>query len=254
MKGYDKLSVNHQVLLDLPFREGSGTITHDVSKVHHQPITLQDPGAGSFNWTSIASGLPCLELVTVGFGAADGVYLDCPAAGTGDLDFTSGDYSVACWVNHRDTGHFKPKIIVGRYGVDLDGWEVYLESDTGLVPPVHYLEHRHHHATLGAGNLRDGCYSTGWTPDSGWSLIGISRSGLYPKHYRNGLPMDMSYGADGMRDPDTCNRDLVIGARFTKDQDWYYGYMCRLRVWDSDLSASEWLQIFNYEKHWYGVS
>ena len=254
MLGYDKYSINHQMLLDLPFREGVGTITRDIAKPHHQPVTLEDPGGGSFVWTSPVSGLPCLEFVTVGFGATDGVYLDCSAANTADINFTSGDYSVVAWVNHRDTGHFKPKIVAGRYGVDIDGWEVYLESNTMLVPPVHYLEHRHHHASLGAGNLRDGCYSTGWTPDSGWSLIGISRSGLYPKHYRNGLPLVMSYGADGMRNPDTCNRDLVIGARFTKDQDWYYGYMSRPRLWDRELSADEFMFIFNSEKHWYGVS
>ncbi|GAG70812.1 unnamed protein product, partial [marine sediment metagenome] len=35
MIGYDKISPNHQILLDLPFREGAGLITHDVAKPHH---------------------------------------------------------------------------------------------------------------------------------------------------------------------------------------------------------------------------
>lgn len=249
--GYDKVAVNHEMLLSLPFTEGTGAITHDISKAHHILTQHVSGGAGAFNWGNIVSGYPYIEFVRVD---PDGAYLDCSNADTVDLEFTSGDYSVACWVNHRDTGHFKPKILVGRYEVDVGGWEVYIESDTVLSPDVHYLNHRHHHATLGAGNLRDGCYSVGWTPDTGWSLIGISRSGLYPQHYRNGLPLTMSYGANGMRDPDVSTSDLVIGARYSKNQDWLYGDISCLRVWGRELSASEFMFIFEHEKHWYGMS
>ena len=248
---FDKLAVNHRLLLSLPFREGSGVITHDVARPHHL-LTQNDPGIGVFTWENIASGCPYLDFFRGGGGATEGVYLDCPAADTVDLDFTTDDYSVVCWVNHRATGHFNPQILVGRYGVDLDGWEVYLESDTGIG--VDYLEHRHHHSSLGAGNLRDGCFSVGWTPASGWSLLGISRSGLYPQHYRNGLPLEMTYGDDGMRDPDTCNRDLVIGARFTKDQDWLDAGIWGMRLWDRELSKEENRFIWNREKHWFGVN
>jgi len=245
VKGYDKLSLDHGLLLDLPFREGVGVITRDIARPHHL-LTQRDPGGGSFAWGNLATGCPYLEFVTVGFGAADGVYLDCPAADTPDLDFTSGDYSIGVWVNHADTGHFNPKIVIGRYGVDLDGWEVYLERDTGLG--VHYLEHRHHHAPD-----RDGCYSTGWTPDSGWAFLGISRSGLYPQHYRNAIPLEMSYSAGGLLDPDACNRDLVIGARYTKDADWYKGRMWRPRVWGRSLALEEWQMIFEMERQRFGV-
>lgn len=245
---FDKIAINHELLLGLPFGEGTGTITHDEAKPHHL-LTQHDPGGGSFAWGNLVTGCPYLEFVTVGFGGADGVYLGCPQADTVDLNFTSGDYSVAVWVNHASLGHFKPKIVIGRYGVDLDGWEVYLESDTGI--PADYLEHRHHHSSLGGGNLRDGCFSTGWTPATGWSLLGISRSGLYPQHYRNGIPLEMTYGDDGMRDPDTCARDLVVGARFTKDQDWYQGMMWNLRVWGRCLADEEMRFIYVRERHWF---
>lgn len=256
VKGYDKLSLDHGLLLDLPFREGVGVITRDIARPHHL-LTQHDPGGGSFAWGNLATGCPYLEFVTVGFGVGQGVYLDCPAADTLDLDFTSGDYSVGVWVNHADTGHFKPKIVIGRYAVDAiapitfgDGWEVYLETDTGLG--VHYLEHRHHHFSLDP-NFRDGCYSTGWTPDSGWAFLGISRSGLYPQHYRNAIPLEMSYSVGGLQDPDTANRDLVIGARYTKDQDWYKGRMWRPRVWGRALAREEWEMIFEMERPRFGV-
>ena len=35
MMGYDKISLNEDILLDLPFSEGVGVITHDQAKPHH---------------------------------------------------------------------------------------------------------------------------------------------------------------------------------------------------------------------------
>lgn len=244
--GFDKITIDHNLLLGLPFEEGIDVLAHDRAKPHHL-LTQHDPGGGSFVWGNEVTGCPYLEFVTVGFGGADGVYLDCPAAETGDLDFTTGDYSIGVWVNHADTGHFQPKIVVGRYGVNLDGWEVYLETDTG-PPAVHYLEHRHHHAPD-----RDGCYSTGWTPATDWAFMGISRSGLYPQHYRNGMPLAMAYAVGGLLDPATCNRDLVIGARFTKNLNWYKGRMWNLRIWGRALETDEWRFIYDCERHWFNV-
>lgn len=259
MIGYDKLSVNHQMLLDLPFREGAGVITHDIAMPHHQPITLQYPGGGSFTWTSLVSGLPCLEFVTVGLAPGDGVYLDCPNANTLDLDFTSGDYSILVWVNHDAVGNVRPKIVIGRYEIDAGvlinnaGWEVYLETNGG----VDYLELRHHHGSLGTwADQRDGSYSVGWTTGT-WDLIGITRHKIagtsWPQHYRNGVPVTTTYSATGLRDPDTCTQDLVIGSRFTNDQDWYKGYMSRPRIVGRELSADDMKFIFESERHWYGA-
>jgi len=236
---FDKLGTNHQLLLSLPFREGAGVITRDVAKPGHQDVDL----VGFPNWISLASGLGALEFD----GAAD--YLECAAAKCADLDFTSEDYSITCWVNHYNTGHFQPKILLARYEVDFTGWETYLESDTGIG--VDYLEHRHHHVSLAED--RDGCFSTGWTPDSGWAFLGITRSGLYPQHYRNGLPLVMSYGVNGMRDPDACNRDLVIGVRFTKGSNFYLGQMWDPRVWLGELSAIQMMTLYHMNQHWFGV-
>lgn len=253
VKGYDKLSLDHGLLLDLPFREGVGVITRDIARPHHL-LTQHDPGGGSFAWGNLATGCPYLEFVTVGFGGNDGVYLDCPAADTLDLDFTSGDYSIAVWVKHEAVGETKPKIVIGRYVIDDTillnnvGWEVYLETNG-----PHYLELRHHHGSLGdTPNKRDGCYSTGWAPGP-WELLAITRSGLYPKHYRNAVSLEVSYEVTGMRDPDTTDQDLVIGARYTKNQDWYKGRMSNLRIWGRELRKEEIQFIFDMERQRFGV-
>lgn len=259
MKGYDKIVTNPEMLLDLPFLEGTGALTNDVATPHHQPITFEVPGLGSFAWTNLVTGLPCLEFVTVGLGVADGVYLECVSANTLDLDFTTEDYTILVWVNHGIAGNLKPKIVIGRYEIDdtillnNTGWEVYLETNAG----IDYLELRHHHGSLGASpDQRDGSYSKGWTTGT-WDLIGITRHKVagtsWPQHYRNGVPVTTTYSAPGLRDPDTCDQDLVIGARFSKDADWYKGYMSRPRIVGAELTAYQMRYVYETQRHWYGV-
>ena len=244
MIGYDKIPENEDILLDLPFREGTGTVTMDVAKPHH-PVTLNDPGGGSFVWTSLPSGLMALEFITTGGGAAQGVYLECDSTETADLDFIAGDYSLGCWINWTAVSS---SIIMGRYQLNVSGWELYLYN----AAPIYYLTQRHHHAsTIVGGNPRSGCYSVGWTPGE-WCFMGSSRTGggeAY--HYRNGVELTMSTG--GLVDPETDSSDLVTGCRFTKDSDWYKGLMWRPRIWDRILSASEWMNIFKSERDWFGI-
>ena len=248
-KAFDKLDINRDLLLGLPFREGSGVETRDVSKLHRL-LTLNDPGGGSFAWGNLATGIPYLQLAAVGGGPADGVYLDCPAADTGDLDFTTGDFSIGGWFNWDATGGWS-EILIGRYGVDLDGWEIYLDI-SGHLPIGNTLSQRHHHLSL-APSTNSNCFSVGWTPGT-WHFMGISRSGgsLYPEHFREAIPLEMSYQAAGMLDPDTCNRDLVVGTRFTKDANWYRNMLWNLRIWGRALTREDWLFILHTEGHWFG--
>jgi len=248
MKGYDNIPENENILLDLPFYEGTGIITRDQGKPHHQNVSLNDPGGGSFVWTVLASGLMVLEFVTVGGGVDDGVYLDLPAADCADLNFTAGDFSVGVWIKWDSTFGLS-EIIIGRYGALLDGWELYLDISSGR----NTVSQRHNHSSI-AGNDNSNCFSVGWTPGV-WAFLGVSRTGgnLYPQHYRNGVPLLMSYEITGMLDPDTCNRDLVIGCRYSKNANWYKGQMWRPRVWNRVVTAAEWLIMFNKERAWFGV-
>ncbi len=246
--GYDNLAINRGLLLGLPFREGAGILTQDTSKPR-RTLTLTDPGGGSFAWANLATGLPYLQFTAIGGGATDGVYLVCPAADTGDLNFTTGDYSIGGWINWDATGGFS-EIIIGRYSTEVDGWDIYLNISGGR----NTVSHRHHHSSLGAGNLKSECFSTGWTPGN-WYFVGISRSGLYPLHYRNAIPLEMDYGGLPMLDPDTSNRDLVLGTRgTTKDANWYRGYMWNMRVWGRALPQEDWFFALNAEGHWFGVN
>jgi len=248
MLGFDKLGINHELLLGLPFREGAGIITHDRAKPHHI-LTQHVPGGGSFAWGNLDTGCPYLQFIPIGGGATDGVYLDCPAADTVDMDFISGDYSIGGWINWG-AGTNQSEILIGRYATEVDGWDIYLNAVSNS------LSHRHHHSSLGAGNLKSECFSSGWIPGT-WDFFGVSRIGgdLYPLHYRNGIPLVMSYEVGGMLDPDTANRDLVMGARaITLAGNWYYDMMWNIRVWGRALSEEEWKFILHREKHWLGVS
>jgi len=242
---YDKLAINENILLDLPFREGIGAITHDVAKPHHL-LTQHVPGGGSFTWDNLASGYPYLKFTAVGEMPADGVYLDCPAGDTVDLDFTSEDYSIGGWINWA-TGASASAILIGRYRLNTDGWEVYL-TETGW-PHIYHLSLRHHHSA--GASLRTSSDSLGWTPGS-WYLFGISRSGASAVHYRNGVPLDTTISEGGLIDPESNDDDLVIGTRFTKDSNWYNNMMGRIRAFGGvALSADDWMSIYQHEKGWF---
>jgi len=246
--GFDNLAINRNLLFGLPFREGQGVITHDEAKLNRL-LTQHVPGLGAFAWGNLATGIPYLEFSPIGGGATEGVYMDCPAADTGDMDFITGDYSIGGWINWG-AGTNQSEIIVGRYGTELDGWDCYLNAVSST------LSHRHHHSSLGGGNLKSECFSSGWIPGS-WSLFGISRLGasLYPLHYRNAVPLPMTYDANGMLDPDSCNRDLVMGARaITLANNWYWGMMANMRVWGRALTPEDWNFILHREGHWFGVN
>lgn len=231
---HDKLRLNHQLLLSLPFREMTGQRLKDRAIPHHVII------GHNLTWSS---GMPIIPS-QLGLGVFNGAtaYADGAAINTADLNFITGDYSIAGWVFYQVTA--MSQIVMGRYAVDLDGWELYLHD------PNETLSLRHHHGSL--PTTRTACYSFGWNT-SGWHLFGISRSGSYPRHFRNGAELEVIYSAGGLNDPDTSNRDLVIGVRgVTKNANWYSGYMTLLRVWDRALEEWEHREIFEMERHWFG--
>lgn len=226
-KSYDKLSLDYGMVLDLRFREGTGVVTKDIARPHHE-LTL----VGAPAWVQTERNVTVLDFT------AD--YLECGAAATADLNFTTGDYSIACWVNPIDTS--TSMNVAGRYVLDIDGWELYF---FGLAANG-YLQLRHHHASL-APDVRDGCYSEGWI-ENAWQLMVVSRHGLYPVHYRNGMAPVMAYESSGMQDPDSAVRDLVVGARYSKNADWYKGTMWGLRIWDRALSLFDAQLMFAMER------
>lgn len=236
-RGIDNSLLYDDLLLSLPFEEGSGTIrTQDVAKPHHLVTQIHAPV-----WTTLASGLQVLDFD----GAND--YMECQAADCADLDFTAGDFSIACWCYWEGATGGVADILMGRYELSVSGWELYFDESDPLIT----LNLRVHHAGDPAGDRTSG-YSLGWTKDNWW-LAGISRSGAYPSMYRNGLGVDMAYSAGGIANPATCAEDLVIGVRYTKNINFYDGKMWNPRIWDRKLESWEHMEIFNRERALFGV-
>jgi len=236
MIGYDNLAINHQILLDLPFREATGAITHDVAKPHHRDVDL----INAPTWESLVSGLGVIDL--------DGVdqYLQLLAASCVDLDFTSEDYSLGEWVLFR-AGGADDKTLMGRFLVSNNGWELY------HYPTNHSITLRHHHAT--GATTRTGAYSLNWTYNKWW-FMGVSRSGASAQFYRGdasglvALPTTITPG--GLIDPENCGQNLYIGNDPT-NTNLHNGKLWRPRAWGDSLSMADWTKIFEYEKHWFGM-
>ena len=229
--GYDKIRLNYQQVLALTFEEGAGLATYDRAKPFRPELTL----IGAPTWTQIIpSGLTVLDFD----GAGD--WIEGQAADTVDLDFTTGDYSIAGWVNWTNTA--LSEMIIARYELDVSGWELYFWDSI--------LQLRHHHAA--GATVRTGGYSGNWTPGVWW-FFGISRIGAWPLHYRNGIALEVGYSVGGMLDPETCNRDLVLGCRWTKNADWYQNQMWNIRLWDRALTAWDMQELFQMERKYFGV-
>jgi len=228
---YDNLSP--YILLDLPFREGRGTVTYDVSK-YHRPITL----VNTPTWTTITSGLPVLD-----FNGAN-EYLECDDALTTELDFTTGDYSVGGWF-YFETGGADDKTPIGRFLVSENGWELYHYTNQVLTL-------RHHHAA--GASTRTAAYSSGWA-FAKWWFMGVSRDGANAQFYRGdvdgfaALPTVISTG--GLINPETCAQNLYIG-QDTTGTNLFNGMMKGIRVWGKALTENDWMAIYLREKGWFG--
>jgi len=232
---YDNLAINHQILLDLPFREATGAITHDLAKPHHQDVDL----INTPTWESLVSGLGVIDL------NGTNEYLQLLAAACVDLDFMAGDYSLGGWLYFR-AGGADDKTPMARFLVDNNGWELYHYTNEILTL-------RHHHAA--GATLRTGAYSENWAFGKWW-FMGVSRSGASAQFWRgdaSGLvALTTTISAGGLIDPETCNQNLYIG-RDPTGVNLHNGKLWRPRIWGRALSADEWALIFEREGHWFGI-
>lgn len=226
---YDSVAEKASILLDLPFREATGVVTIDVAPNNVPVVMVNTP-----TWTTLASGL---QVITLN-GTTEYLYLD--NADSADMDFTTGDYSVGGWFNW--TIDESSQIVIARYVVSNNGWEVYLTNAAG----INYLTLRHHHAA--GATTRTGGYSVGWTPGTTFHF-GITREGDSCQFYRNGRPI--STVTDALIDPETCNQDMVIGVRYSKDANYFKGQLWRPRVWSRALTKDDWRRMYDREAAWF---
>jgi len=146
---------------------------------------------------------------------------DCP-----NLNFTSGDYSLAMWFYWQWAGY--SQILMGKYFVDASGWEAYLHFD-GVN---NTLTVRHHH-----GGTRTATYSLGWVQGA-WHLWSYSRIGANGYHYRDGEPITTIGGP--LQDPSSSiANDWRLGCRHTEDMNWLKARFHRPRAWSRALVEAE---------------
>jgi len=221
--------------LDLPFREGIGTITHSLAKTHPL-VTIVDVGGV---WTILDSYLNVLTLD----GASD--YLWASNADTGLLDFTNEDYSIGGWFWFTDADD-DDKTIMGRWVTSNNGWEVY------HYKTYHSITLRHHHAATAP--LRTAAYSNGWTFGKWW-FLGVSRHGGDVQFWRgdiDGFAAVTTFASvGGLIDPETCAANLNIG-RSPANENYNNGMLWRPRVWfERYLTEAEFQQIWEKEVRWF---
>lgn len=233
---YDALDINRDIVLDLPFREGIGTVTHSVAKT--KPLVTIVPNAAP--WSILDSHLPFLTLD----GATE--YLWASAADTTNLNFTSQDYSVCGWFR-IDSGGDDDKTLMSRFLVSNTGWELY--HYTTLT-----LQMRHHHASQAPNPVRTSAYSHGWAYGT-WYFMCFSRVGAVGQFYRgtiDGVLAALTTTCNGgLVNPDTCAVNLNIG-RSPANENHYKGGLWRPRAWNGRaLTEADWRWVFERELRWF---
>jgi len=224
---YDKFAYNRQLLLDVQMREFTGTLAHDHARPHHT-MTFH----GTPTWTQAASDLNYID-----FEAGTPDWLDCGAAATADLNFTTGAFTLATWINYESVGF---RYLFARGLTDTDGWEWAITTDYEL-----WLR------TNQAGAHQDTESAAGVIPLATWTFAATVRSGASVVHYVNGLP---SLGTAGTHvNPLTAARELHIGINDAEAAGWFDGSLWRPRIWGRALSAADVARIYRLERGMLGV-
>ncbi len=230
--GFDKKTINHQLLFGPTFEEMTGLLAHDRAKPRH-PLTLN----GVPTWASLANGLPYLD-----FDAGNPDWLQCPAADSVDLNFTAGDFSIVACLNLDVIGG-QERCIAERGQYNTSGWSFrvlrfgYIQFET-YQNPGRQVTHGY--------NL--------WGLTGIFHVLGMSRVGPSVTIFHNG--QDVTEGAASHVDPGPSGQDLYIG-RDRNGSDFFDGKIaggpCPLRIWGRALTALEHHGIFQSVRDWLGV-
>ena len=226
--GYDKLSTNSQILLDLPFDEGVGDFIHDLAKPHHQFATVGPPV-----WSVTAGGIGYLEFG----GVAD--FLECLAADSLDVNFTTEDFTLMAWINNPLLGG--AQLILNQGEVDVDGWEFFLFGTNISLRTNQAAAHTDISAVAAL-------------TASVWQLVAVTRQGASGQFYVNGVAVTTTLGA-GLADAVTCagGNKLLVGVQDNEITNFFQGMMARPRIWARALTDVEISEIFQRERGGFGV-
>ena len=227
-RGFDHLSVNAELLLCLMMDEGVGIVPMDSAKAHHALLNIGTP-----TWTNLAN-----DLTTLDFNAANPDYIMCGAAACVDLDFTAGDFSLACWFNADALGNRN----FMTHGVhNVDGWYWFLGAQ-GQVSLY----------TSQAGAFQVTTSANADVVIGQWRFLAATRSGADVRTYANGVDTTAVYGTH-VNPATAAARNFYIGVNNGAAAAWLDGTMWKPRIWGRTLTAAEVLSIFEYERVYLGA-
>ena len=229
--GYDNLDINHNIVLDLPFDEGIGTIASGRSKNHYSFTLTGAPAA----YVIPASGLNVLD-----FTAGTPDFLEAAIADVGDLDFTNEDFSLNFWIN--------PDTLVGDleilcHGLDAtDGYDVRCLGNGSVI-----------FSSNQAAAQQQIISAVGMVVINTWQNIGISRSGTLVEIFKNGE--ESAYVAQPVIiNPLTSARKVLVGVYDDETTYPWSQYMSRPRAWlNRQLTKGNHRFIWDTERNLYGV-
>lgn len=229
MSGYDNWRPNQMMVLDLQFRETTGTITRDFAKPYHDPATL----IGTPAWAVLGNDLTYLS-----FDPTNPDRVVILAADCADIEFTSGSFSGACWIY--------PDAYGNRYFMDKSsataGWSFWV---SGVAPYLAFT-------TANAGPATQTTYGGNNLQLSAWQFVGFTRSGASAQIYLNGRDATVTPAVHINPGTQTAI-DLYIGTVVGAGAGWYDGRMWRPRIWERALAAWEMLAIYEAERDLFGV-
>ena len=228
-RGFDNYAINHQLLLSLPFVEMSGTLTYDIATPHHELTLTGTPPT----WNSLVTGFPYI--------AFDGLndYLQCIAADSDDLRFSTGDFTLLAWL--WNSGPVGIDTVMCQNTVDACGWEFDIDS-TGKIALRTNQAAAHTEISAAAAFT-----------SSAWQLVGVTRDGASGQFYVNGNPVTTT---GTLTDAVQCGAGaniFFVGVQNLAGSNFWAGYMALPRIWERELSDEDMKEIFNTEAHWFGV-
>jgi hypothetical protein len=227
-RGYDNEQVNQELVLDLQFREGTGTVTADFAKPYHAGATLTNGPT----WSFLGNDLTYLSL-----NCPDHEYIIIASAGSGDLDFTSDSFSGAAWF--YPTSHGERYIF--NKGAAATGWAFGIRAGTWEMLVY----------TFQAGPTIQTTYSVP-VEDSVWQFVSFTRDGASVRMYINGR--DRTTTAGTHVDPvSAAAQNFYVGCGDLAGDGWLCGDLWRPRVWKRCLIADEMLAIYEAERHLFSV-
>ena len=227
--GYDNKSINHQLLVALPFVEMTGTLTYDIAKPHHELTLTGTPPT----WNSLVTGFPYIAFD----GAAD--YLQCLAADSDALRFTTGDFTLLAWLwNSGPTG---TDTIMCQNTVNICGWEFDIDS-TGKIAL------RTNQAAAHTEISAEAAFTS-----SAWQLIGVTRDGASGQFYVNGDPVTTTGTLTDAVQCAVATNIFFVGVQNLAGSNFWGGYMALPRIWERELSEDEMGYIFNTERYCFNI-